>query len=122
MFAVFAAVALVPVIALGLVLASSYRTEADRRGLAEATRESALFATTAIEPLLAGHDLRQGLTAQELDRVVTVAREATARGAVLRLRLRDLDGRVVFSTDGSGLGQAPEEAVARAAHGAVLAS
>ena len=39
MFAVFAAVALVPVIALGLVLAGSYRAEADRRGLAEATRE-----------------------------------------------------------------------------------
>ena len=54
--------------------------------------------------------------------MLTVAREATARGTVLRLRLRDLDGKVVFSADGSGFGQAPEEAVARAAHGAVQAS
>jgi hypothetical protein len=58
MFAVFAAVALVPVIALGLVLAGSYRAEADRRGLAEATRESALIASTAVEPMLSGTGLR----------------------------------------------------------------
>jgi diguanylate cyclase len=121
MFGVFAAVALVPVIALGLVLAGSYRAEADRRGLAEATRKSALIASTAVEPLLSGTDLRQGLSVQESSQLLNVARDAAARGTILRLRLRDLDGRVVFSPDGSGFGEAPEKDATLAAGGSVEA-
>ncbi len=122
MFAVFAAVALVPVTALGLVLAGEYRAEADRRGLSEATRESALIASTVVEPLLSGADLRRGLSTQERSQLLNVARDAAARGTVLRLRLRDLDGQVVFSADGSGFGEAPEEAALQAARGAVEAT
>jgi diguanylate cyclase (GGDEF)-like protein len=119
MFAVFAAVGLVPVVLLGLVLAHSYRSEANRRGLAEATSESALIASTAIEPLLHGQDLRQGLSAQEETALFQVAQDAKARGTILRLRLRDLNGQVVYSADGSGFGDAPEEQALDATKGEV---
>ena len=122
MFAVFAAVALVPVIALGLVLAGSYRAEADRRGLAEARAASALIASTAIEPQLSGQDLRRGLTAAEQTQIYNVAKDSVVRHTILRLRLRDLNGRVVFSADGSGFGEAPERAALLAAGGSVQAT
>ena len=41
LFAVYAVISLVPVLVLGLVLASSYRHEAKRRGLAEGRSEAA---------------------------------------------------------------------------------
>ena len=116
LFVGYAAVSLVPVVLLGLLLAASYRTEADRRGLAEGRALSALFATTSVEPLLDGTDLRAGLPQSvevALSRVTTMA---TAEGSVVRLRLRDLDGRIVFADDGEGVGalSVDDEALAAA--------
>jgi hypothetical protein len=48
---------------LGAVLAASYRVEARRRGIAEARSAAALVAQTAVEPLLDGHPLSEGLHA-----------------------------------------------------------
>ena len=60
-----AALSVVPIVALGFVLAASYRTEAKRRGLAEAQSEARLVARTAIEPSLTGHVLASQLTKTE---------------------------------------------------------
>ena len=78
LFAVFAAVGLVPVVVLGFVLAGSYRSEANRRGLDEATSESALIASTAVEPVLFGQDLRLGLSAHEQTQLFQVAQDGVA--------------------------------------------
>ena len=51
LFLVYAAMSLVVVVGIGLALASSYRGEATRRGIAEGVSESQIIATTAIEPL-----------------------------------------------------------------------
>ena len=105
LFLGFAAASLVPVVLLGLLLAASYMTEADRRGLIEGRALAALFATTTVEPLLDDTDLRTGLpqsTGIALRRAIAAP---TADGSVLRLRLRDLDGRIVFSDDGVGEGE-----------------
>ncbi|HEV8064811.1 MAG TPA: hypothetical protein VGP46_08275, partial [Acidimicrobiales bacterium] len=48
LFVVFAAVTLVPVLLLGLVLAASYRTEAQRRGLAVGHSQAVLLSHTAV--------------------------------------------------------------------------
>jgi diguanylate cyclase (GGDEF)-like protein len=117
LFAVYAAISLVPVIILGLVLASSYRSETARRGLAEARSEASLVASTAIAPLLTGTDLRARLSDQSVTELREVTSQAVDSGAIVRLRLRDLDGRVVFSTDGTGFGEAPDEEVGLAAKG-----
>ena len=121
LFAVYAAVSLVPVVVLGLVLASSYRAEAGRRGLAEGRSEAALVASTAIEPLLGG-DLTNGLTPAQTTALHKVTDAAVADGSLLRLRLRDLAGKVVFSGDGSGLEDAPEDEALEAAGGTVESS
>ncbi|HEY5032605.1 MAG TPA: EAL domain-containing protein [Actinomycetes bacterium] len=117
LFAVYAAISLVPVIVLGLVLASSYRSETARRGLAEARSEASLVASTAIEPLLTGTDLRARLSDLSVTELREVTSQAVDSGAIVRLRLRDLDGRVVFSTDGTGFGEAPDDEVGLAAKG-----
>jgi diguanylate cyclase len=121
LFAVYAAVSLVPVVILGLVLASSYRAEATRRGLDEGRSEAALIASTAIEPLLSGNDLRGGLDDQRTTQLRAVTESAVAHGTIRRLRLRDLDGHVVFSADGSGFGDTPEGDALVAARGGVEA-
>jgi diguanylate cyclase (GGDEF)-like protein len=125
LFATFAAIMLVPVVLLGLVLAASYRTEEDQRGLAQGRSEALLMAQTAVEPVLDGRPLSQGLVPSETADMDRLVRTAVHSGNVLRLRLRDLSGEIVYSDDGSGLhetsaGDHDQEAVA-AAHGIVQA-
>jgi diguanylate cyclase len=103
LFAIFAAIMLVPVVLLGLVLATSYQREADRRGLDQGKSEALLMAQTAVEPILDGRPLSQGLNSSQAADMQRLVRTAVRSGDVLRLRLRDLDGEVVYSDDGSGL-------------------
>jgi diguanylate cyclase len=121
LFAAYAAISAVPVVALGVVLASAYHREADRRGLDEARSESALVAATTIEPVLEGVDLRTGLTDEQRTQLQRVGDSMVARHSVLRVRLRDLDGVAVWSQDGSGLGGVPEDEALDAAKGTVEA-
>jgi diguanylate cyclase (GGDEF)-like protein len=119
LFGAYAAVTLVPVLVLGAVLAGTYRSEARRRGIAEGQAEAALVAHTAVEPLLTGHRLDTGLTALERAGLTRLVAHSPSR-TILRLRLRDLRGMVVFSDDGSGFGDTPEDAALEAANGAVV--
>jgi diguanylate cyclase len=109
LFALYAAITLVPVLVLGIVLASSFRHEADRRGLAEGRSEAQLVAQTAVEPLLTGHPLSDGVNATERIGLKRLVERAVGEGDVLRLRVRDLAGEVVFSDDGSGLASRPDD-------------
>src|SRR4051794_41513086 len=61
LFAVYAAVSLVPVLVLGLVLSSLLHRQATHAGLSEGASEARVVARSSIAPLLDGHDLRQGL-------------------------------------------------------------
>jgi diguanylate cyclase len=119
LFLVYAAVSAVPVLLIGLVLAGSYRSEADRRGLEEGRAQAAVIASTAIEPLLTSADLRSGMPADVRTAIDNVADRAVDSGVVMRLRVRDLNGDVVYSQDGSGLEEAPEGDAVEAAEGHV---
>ncbi len=119
-FIIFAAISIVPVLVLGLVLAGSYRTEAARRGLAEGRSEALLVAQTAVQPILDGRPLSDGLNSTEAMRLHHLASGAVAQGDVQRLRIRDLKGAVVFSDDGSGFGQRPEDEALDATGGATV--
>ncbi len=121
MFAAYAAITLVPVLVLGIVLANSIRAAADRRGLAEGVSEAKLVAQTAVEPQLDGHTLNSGINSSERHRLQRLTATAVAERDVLRLRLRDLSGRVVFSDDGSGFGEKPEDEALDAASGHIVA-
>ena len=122
LFLVSAALSLVPVVVLGLVMASSYRSEARRRGIAEGRSEAQLIAQTAIEPLLDATPLKDRLRSGPVfDALNRVTRRAVGDHHVLRLRVRNLAGNVVFSDDGSGFADEVEETVLDAAHGQIEA-
>jgi diguanylate cyclase (GGDEF)-like protein len=125
LFAAFALIMLVGVLLLGLVLALSYRAEATRRGLAQGRSEAVLVAETAVEPRLDGRLLSLGLSPIETKDMNRLVGDAVASHEVLRLRLRDLAGNVVYSDDGSGLHSHAEandmDSILDAAHGTIVA-
>ena len=84
------------------MLAGSYRSEAIQRGVDVGRSEALLVAETAVEPILDGRPLRQGLSTDETTDLRRLVQRAVGDHNVLRLRLRDLTGNVVFSDDGSG--------------------
>jgi diguanylate cyclase (GGDEF)-like protein len=108
LFITFAIIMLCAVIVLGLVLAASYRSEATRRGLAQGRSEAILMAETAVAPRLGGELLGKGLTSIETDDMNRLVAAAVRRGEVLRLRIRNLEGDVIYSDDGSGVGANPK--------------
>jgi diguanylate cyclase len=125
-FAAFAAIMLAGVLALGLVLALSYHAEATRRGLAQGRSEAVLMAQTAVDPRLDGRPLSLGLSSAETTDMNRLVQTAVKSHNVLRLRLRDLAGDVIYSNDGSGLRSDSEsddmDEVLDAAHGSISAS
>jgi diguanylate cyclase (GGDEF)-like protein len=120
LFAIYAVISLVPVLVLGIVLAASFRSEANRRGISEGRAEAVLVARTAVQPLLSGRSLSSGISASELASLRRLTTQAVHQREVLRLRVRDLAGRVVFSDDGSGFQDKPEAEAIDAARGATL--
>jgi hypothetical protein len=103
LFAVYAVVSLIPILALGLILASHFRQEAQQRGVDQARAEAQLIAQTAVQPLFDDILVSRGLSPAEVSGMRRLARQTVAsRGeGTLRLQLRDLHGRVVFADDGS---------------------
>src|SRR5580692_5122147 len=122
LFATYALISLVPVTLLGLILGASYRTEAQNRGIAEGRSEAVLIARTAIEPVLGSRPLGTKITdGQEAD-FVHLASRVVRDHQVLRLRLRNLSGNVVWSDDGSGYRTGPDDEALDAAHGTTIAN
>jgi signal transduction histidine kinase/ActR/RegA family two-component response regulator len=117
LFARHAAIILVPMVALGIGLAFSLRSEAQQRGLDEGTSEARLVAQTAVEPLLGNRPIAAGLTPRERGALRTLVTTAVRHRNILRFRIRDLTGRVMFSNDRSGFGEKPEDAALEAARG-----
>ena len=121
LYARYAAISLVPVVILGIVLAGNLRTDANRRGLAEGRSEAILVARTAVEPLLDGRPLGLGVSSDERKLFRRLTTAAIGQGRLLRLRVRDLAGNVVFSDDGSGFHDRPEDQALGAASGQTIA-
>ncbi len=122
MLATYALISLIPVVVLALIFAWSYRNEANARGLAEGKSQALLVARTAVQPRLSGRPLSEGLSPSETADMQELARTAVRHHDILRLRLRDLAGQVVYADDGSELHQPPEDEALDAAHGDVVAS
>lgn len=90
---------LVPVILLGVALSLGIRSTAGSRGLAEGRSAALLVAQTAVVPQLDGRPLSEGLSRRERAALARLVDRAVADGHLLRFRLRDEQGRVVFSDD-----------------------
>ena len=119
LFVTYAAASLVPVLLLGGFLVGLLHQQAASRGLAEGATEARLVARTGVAPLLTGHPLAEGLTPAEQETVGRGVGLAIKTGQVLRLRLRDLTGHVVYAQDNSAIGTVDDEAVEAARRGTI---
>jgi diguanylate cyclase (GGDEF)-like protein len=120
LFATYAFASLVSVVILGLVLASSYRAEANKRGLSEGRNEASLLAQTAVAPVLAGGRPQSSLSRGELAALQRMSATAIGSGKVVRLRVRSLDGQVLFASDPGGASDPEDDEALEAAHGDVV--
>jgi hypothetical protein len=120
LFAKYAVICLVPVLILGVVLAASLAGEARQRGLSEGRREALLVAQSAVQPLLEPRPITANLSAGETAGLRRLVAAAVRNKKILRLRVRDLAGQVVFSDDGSGFRGKPEDAALTAARGGIV--
>ena len=122
-FGVYAALSAVPVVAIGGVLALTYHDGGQAQGLAQGRAQAAVIEEMALSPALSGDDLSEGISPDERRRLSMATDLAVYRGSVLRLRLRDFDGRVVYSDDGRDdeVVDAAAPAFRRAALGATTA-
>jgi diguanylate cyclase (GGDEF)-like protein len=121
LFVIYALITSIPVIGLGVVLAGTFRKEANRRGLAEGRAAATLIGQTTVGPELDGQPLSRGVSATEKSDLGRIVHLAVEQGRILRLRVRDLAGNVVWSDDGSGFGDDPEDEALDAAHGETVA-
>src|SRR3954454_14370801 len=111
LFVIYALVSVVPVLLLGACLLALTHRQANVRGLSEGASEANLVARSSIAPQLGQHPLSEGLTAAETGALRRITNLSARSGDVLRLRVRDLAGRVVFSPDGIGLGTIDDDAL-----------
>jgi diguanylate cyclase (GGDEF)-like protein len=111
LFAVYALASLIPVVVLGVLVGVLTSRQATQSGLRDGRSDALLLARSSIAPQLGGHDLAQGLDAAERATLRRTVRLMISSRQVLRLRLRDLSGRIVFSDDDSKLSGPDDEAL-----------
>jgi diguanylate cyclase (GGDEF)-like protein len=121
LLAAYGLLTLIPVLALGIGLALAIRSSATHRGLSEGRLEATLIAQTAVEPEFGSRPLGQGLSPRERSTMERLVRGAVAGHHVLRVRLRDLAGNVVFSDDASARADDDDEEALEAARGTTVA-
>jgi diguanylate cyclase (GGDEF)-like protein len=95
----FSVMSLIPIVLLGLVLAHTLKDQARERNLESAREAAQYFAQFGVKPQLSPSDLRAGLKAaqlRKLHRVVAASRRGTR---VVRMKLWNRNGRVMYSDD-----------------------
>jgi len=92
----YAIATLIPIIWLGLVLGHTFTEEVDAAVLREGELQSRAIAESAIEPFLSGGSVSAGLTAEEREMFTLTTGNLLRQERVLRIRLLDLSGQVVF--------------------------
>lgn len=95
-FVAYAAATLVPVVWLGVVITHTYTNEFDEMTLRDGQLQAQSIAESGIEPFLRGQSLTLGLTSDERAAFTRTTGSLLSAGRVLALRVRTVDGRVVF--------------------------
>jgi diguanylate cyclase (GGDEF)-like protein len=96
LFGRYALAATVPVVLLGFGIAHEYERQTGERALDGATSVAITLANGAISPRLETTDLTKPLTDHDRRAITETARLLLDSGEVLRLRLRDVIGDIVF--------------------------
>jgi diguanylate cyclase (GGDEF)-like protein len=94
--ALYAGTTLVPVLGLGLILGYRYAHEIDQAAVTDGGALAQVISNSGVEPFLEGHPLSEGLNARERYSLMMSTGNLLSDGTVLRLRVRDVDGTVIF--------------------------
>jgi diguanylate cyclase (GGDEF)-like protein len=107
-YALYAALTIVPVVWLGVVLARNVSTVADNAALREARAQARSIVNTAVEPFLRRPSLVQGPSDAERKDLRRTVKGLFDDGTIVRFRLRDVNGRVVYDyvSQSRGIGPA----------------
>ncbi|GAA2648671.1 GGDEF domain-containing protein [Paractinoplanes durhamensis] len=98
---------LLPLGALATVLLSGVHEDAAKQGQDQGVAQAAVIAEMAVAPALDEADLARGLTEGQRESLAKATDLALYHGSVLRMRLRNFAGQVVYSDDGSTSGGVP---------------
>jgi diguanylate cyclase (GGDEF)-like protein len=121
LFAVYAAASLVPVVALGAVLAVTYRADTNNSAMAEARSQASLLADDVVGPQLGTTPLHGSIPAAAGPAIAAAFNRASGENRLLRLRIRDMAGVVVWANDVSGqTDAAPDDEATDAVRGQVV--
>ncbi|MCW2992032.1 MAG: domain S-box/diguanylate cyclase protein, partial [Solirubrobacterales bacterium] len=117
----FGLISTVALVVLGVVVSGISSRSIEHRALKGAEEQAQVIAVTGIEPFVAAHQIQDGFTGAELDRLDRLGHNQQLRAAGLqRLKVFDADARVVYSDDRAQIGlPAVTEMVARALGGDV---
>ncbi|MDQ1494542.1 MAG: diguanylate cyclase [Actinomycetota bacterium] len=121
LFAVYALASLVPVVVLGIVLTTNYRNDTNEAGEAEAASQAVLLADDVVSPVIGQQPLVGSVPAGVAPVLAAAFNRAREGNRLVRLRLRDTAGVVVWADDGSGVAQAaPDDEVETALDGGII--
>lgn len=95
-FAAYALATLAPVVWLGMVLERTVSAEVDRAALRDGESKAQIIADASIAPFLSSTPLGVGLTGEQREALGAATSSMLTNHTVLRLRLRDLRGDVIF--------------------------
>ena len=112
LFLAYTTASLLPLLVLACALVQDSRVEAVERGLEQGRAQSVVVEEMAVAPALMGDDLREGLSQRERERLQRATDLAVYSGSVVRMRLRDFDGAVVYSDDGTTVDGEPVDGAA----------
>ncbi|HEV3283937.1 MAG TPA: bifunctional diguanylate cyclase/phosphodiesterase [Solirubrobacteraceae bacterium] len=95
---------LIPIVALGFVLARVLQAQIDARSLADASRSIALIAKIGIQPRLSAHALHYGLSAAAVKSLDSQLNTRSTSSSLVRLKIWNMQDRAIYSDDHSLIG------------------
>ena len=98
---------LVPIVALGFILARVLQQQMITRTLADAGASAQIIARLGIQPRLSPSDLRNGLSAGDVRELDEQLRARSVRHDLARIKIWNNQGKIVYSDDHSLIGQSP---------------
>ena len=101
----FSVVSLVLIVALGVALGATLRSQIDDRALRNAEESAEQVARIGIQPQLSPTDLERGIAPERLRDLDSAVREDLSTGNLAGLRVWNRDGRVVYADEGTLVGQ-----------------
>jgi diguanylate cyclase (GGDEF)-like protein len=104
-----AVLSLIPIVALGVLLAWVLRGQIVDRTLADATQSASLVARLGVQPRISESELRNGLSASGIRALDEQLSARSVKHDLARIKIWNNNGLIVYSDDHTLIGQRPGE-------------